>query len=619
MDILELINDSNFITIIKRYDFTNTEDLNKKIASWNKVLKTDNFIIPILGVQGAGKSSLLNALLMDDIVLPVDSDETTCIPTEIIYSKDNKREVDVQFLDGRIEKTSCDEVGLKKYVHQDYNPNNINGVKCIKVYRNSPLLRKGVTFVDLPGVGSLSESNVKTTMDYIKNATGAVFLLRTTPPITNSESLFIKIAWPLLAKVFFIQNQWNDETLEEVRDGRDHSMIVLNKIANESKLHKSDVDIDVINIYQSLTSKVTENNSGLEKSGLVDLENKIVEFVKSWKEEVLISVRNHTIVLLEDTENTLLQEITSVTEDKEVLKIEYKKKRVEFEKKLNYSEEEYFNIKEKLEEKKGTLLLKIKETVKVSKEYFRNEIRTNLDKGITDGPRLDEVYNNLKNEQINIIFETIEPLSEEFFLEVQEDIEEIPDFSLKNSLSNESPGIERNSNWTSLFETVGSAVGGIGGFLGGGAIAGTGAAAAAGAKVGAALGMAAGPPGAAVLAVLGAAGGMLGSLIFSKVGQKAKNLVINKRASEARKLIFPLIDEWSIEINRNIEAQFLQMMSELFFQIDSFYEREKREFNLSEQNLVENLNKSREQKEQQVLQLKNDLSEIKRFHKILKN
>ena len=89
--------------------------------------------------------------------------------------------------------------------------------------------------------------------------------------------------WPLLAKVFFVQNQWNDETLEEVEDGKDHSLIVLNKIANESNLHKSDVDIDIVNIYHSLTAKVTEDSSGLEKSGLVDLESKINQFIISWK------------------------------------------------------------------------------------------------------------------------------------------------------------------------------------------------------------------------------------------------------------------------------------------------------------------------------------------------
>lgn len=594
---IELINDNDFLRIVKRYNSTNKEDLEKKIASWNKVLKTDEFIIPILGIQGTGKSSLLNALLMDDIVLPVDSDETTCIPTEIVYSKENKQEVDVEFLDGRIEKTSCNEVGLKKYVHQEDNPNNLRGVKCIRVYRNSSLLKNGVTFVDLPGVGSLTENNVKTTMNYLQKSTGAIFLLRTTPPITHSESVFIKIAWPILSKVFFVQNQWNDETLEEVIDGRDHSMIVLKKIAGDSKLHNSDVEINIVNIYQSLTSKVTENRRGLEKSGLMNIENKINQFVNTWKDEVYISVKNNIIVLLKDTENTVIEEIKSLTGDKESLKKEYAKERVEFENIFSYSKEKYHNIKEQLIEKQNTLSLEIQTTITISKGNFRNEIRKKLDNGITDGPKLDKVYNDLKSEQVNIIFESLDKLFEDFISEMQKHLEEIPELSMKKSINiNESVGIDKNTKWESLLSKGGSATGGIGGMIGGVAIAGTASVTAASAKVGAAIGLAAGPAGVVAGVVIGAAVGFLSAFIFSKIGKKGEKAVTESRAKDAKKIIFPLIVNWSTEMNKNVQAQFSEMISELFVSIDGSYEKAEIEFNLNQKNLLENLSKNDAQK-----------------------
>lgn len=611
---IELINDNDFLRIVKRYNSTNKEDIEKKIVSWNKVLKTDEFIIPILGIQGTGKSSLLNALLMDDIVLPVDSDETTCIPTEIIYSKENKQEVDVEFFDGRIEKTSCNEVGLKKYVHQEDNPDNIKGVKCIKVYRNSSLLRNGVTFVDLPGVGSLTESNVKTTMDYLQKSTGAIFLLRTTPPITHSESVFIKIAWPILSKVFFVQNQWNDETLEEVIDGRDHSMIVLKKVANESKLHNSDVEINIVNIYQSLTSKVTENSSGLEKSGLMNIENKINQFVNTWKDEVCISVKNNIVVLLKDTENTLIEEIKSLTGDQELLRKEYAKKRIEFENRFSNSKEKYHNIKEQLIEKQNTLSLEIKRTIKISKENFRNEIRINLDKGTVDGSKLDKVYNDLKSEQVNIIFETLDPLLEEFIFEMQRCLEGIPDFSLEKKLNiEESIGRDKNPKWESLLSKVGSAAGGIGGTIGGYA-----AGVAIGAKYGVAVGSAGGPPGIAIGLIIGVVGGMIGAFISSKVGREGEKAVINSRANNAQKIIFPLIDKWSIEIDNDLNKQFYQMILELFVRVDSFYEEATSDFNSNEKQLFENLNKDDEQKRFYITKADDDLSKLNEFYNKLK-
>ena len=64
------------------------------------------------------------------------------------------------------------------------------------------------------------------------------------------------------------------------------------------------------------------------------------------------------------------------------------------------------SIKDIINQKQEILSLEIKRTVRVSKENFRNEIRINLDKGTADGSKLDKVYNDLKIEQVNIIFET---------------------------------------------------------------------------------------------------------------------------------------------------------------------------------------------------------------------
>ena len=615
MKITEFINNIDFLRIVKRYNSTNTEDLELKIASWDKVLNTDTFTIPILGVQGAGKSSLLNALLMDDIVLPVDSDETTCIPTEIIYSKDNNKTVDVLFLDEHIEKTPCSEEGLKKYVHQEDNPNNIKGVKCIKVYRNNKLLNNGVTFVDLPGVGSLSESNAKITMDYLENAMGAIFLLRTTPPITNSESVFIKLAWPLLSKVFFVQNQWNDETLEEVKDGKDHSLIVLKKIADQSKLHKFDVDIDVVNIYQSLTSKVSNNDKGVVKSGLPDLESKIINFIETWKTGVNESVKTNIIVLLEDTERTLLKVKESLTEDEEVLKKEYVESRVIFENELRASKEKYSEIKGLIRKSQQVLSAKIKSTVKISKEDFRNSIRTNLQKGNTDGAKLDKIYNDLKKEQVDIVFGTINPLIEDFIRDMQSDLGEITSFSMNNNLSKkETVGIEKNAKWESLLGKVGGSVGGVGGFAGGVAIAGTTTVTAASAKVGAAIGVGAGPAGVVAGIVIGAAIGAIGAFLFSKAGKEGENAVIKSRAEDAKKIIFPLIDNWSKELENNLQSQYSKLISELFNSIDGFYKKAETDFNVSDKKLKENLNKNKEQKRQEVRKVNEDLITLRSFY-----
>ena len=58
------------------------EELQTRFTKALKDLNENQCRIPVLGLQGSGKSSFLNAVLFGDILLPVDAQETTCIPTE---------------------------------------------------------------------------------------------------------------------------------------------------------------------------------------------------------------------------------------------------------------------------------------------------------------------------------------------------------------------------------------------------------------------------------------------------------------------------------------------------------------------------------------------------------
>ena len=167
-------------------------------------LDSSECVIPVLGTQGAGKSSFLNAVLFGDIVLPVDADETTCILTEIRYGADDKPKAVVVFSSGERHDVSCSEEGLGEYVHQTKNPGNKKGVAHIEIFLKNDVLKQGIVLVDLPGVGSITAANQKTTLEYLKGCPAAIFMLRTVPPITNSESVFIQGALPLMGRVFWV-------------------------------------------------------------------------------------------------------------------------------------------------------------------------------------------------------------------------------------------------------------------------------------------------------------------------------------------------------------------------------------------------------------------------------
>ena len=69
---------------------------------------------------------------------------------------------------------------------------------CVK----NELLRNGLVLVDLRASAVLRLPNQKTTLDYLKKSSAAIYLLRTVPPITRSEAVYIQGALPLLNKIF---------------------------------------------------------------------------------------------------------------------------------------------------------------------------------------------------------------------------------------------------------------------------------------------------------------------------------------------------------------------------------------------------------------------------------
>lgn len=207
--------------------------LSHKVININK----DEFLIPVLGVQGAGKSSFLNALLMDDLVLPVDVDETTCVPVEVRYSEEDCGKIDVYFSENAPPVSLSDPKEMEQYVHNNFNVGNEKNVSHIVIYKNNTILKNGVVFVDLPGVDSLTSRNGETTLKYIEKLSAAFFLLRTVPTITRSERIFLSTVWPKLTKAWFIQNQWNDESKKEVQQGMEYNVKKLNEIREIGRAH----------------------------------------------------------------------------------------------------------------------------------------------------------------------------------------------------------------------------------------------------------------------------------------------------------------------------------------------------------------------------------------------
>jgi len=153
---------------------------------------SSDMIVPILGTQGMGKSTMINAILGEDI-LPSEADETTCVPVEIRFGNDPYGIV--HFSCEKSEVIVMTKSDLSAFVDNNFNPGNEKQVRHIVLYRDHPLLKTGLVFVDLPGVGSLTKANEETTNLYIRDLCVAIFIISTSPPILKTEANFIASVW----------------------------------------------------------------------------------------------------------------------------------------------------------------------------------------------------------------------------------------------------------------------------------------------------------------------------------------------------------------------------------------------------------------------------------------
>ncbi|ALB44729.1 MULTISPECIES: dynamin family protein [Clostridium] len=535
MTYINLIEDERFYNLLEKYLNNDKQgiDYNRYFEHFIENLNKKEIMVPVLGIQGAGKSSFLNAILMEENVLPTDVDETTCVPVEVRYGE-NTDEAVVYYLNGRKEHIRIKE--LEKYVHNDYNEANNLKVSKIVLYNKSDVLKDDIVLVDLPGVGSLTPQNQKTTLEYVDKLTAGIFLIRTNPPITRSEKSFINALWPKLANTIFVQNKWNDESVEDANEAREHNSGVLSSISY-SHNEERDIKVDIVNVYEAVKGKFTGDEAAYNNSGIVNVIEEIKNISKEYNKDLMkvLSQRVNealenindrintykTLALNKDNQNTLEKE-ERIKEIKTMLS-ENKRKLRDF---RTYAEDEMNNI--------------IDNSSKVIKENIENlrvELRRIINKGIVDGNRLSLIYKETSDKAINDIMDEILNSIGEFIKNINSRFENIRikgfNGTYENiSFFNKKSSIKYEKSIPALLGVSTGVIGTVG-----------------------AVGMLGGPVGILV--------GMGISLAFSLIGDHMRKKIVESRANYTLKDLEPMIEDLEIYLKEEITGDLMAKQKEI--------------------------------------------------------
>ena len=256
-------------------------------------LAEDRFNLAVVGQFKRGKSSLMNAIIGRNLLptglLPLTSAITTLCygPQEKIVVKRTGWVIDDEI---RLQQ-------LAEYVTEQGNPGNQKGVIEARIEMPTPFLRRGLYFVDTPGIGSTRQTNTATTYNFLPQADAVIFVTSVESPLSEPEENFLRDIQGYVRRLFIVANkvdllspQEQDQVLSYIQSG-------LNNL-----VEGSNVQMYPLSARNALQAKQDDDRKALEASGLPAFERVLENFLAEEKANTfLLSILDDLASILADT------------------------------------------------------------------------------------------------------------------------------------------------------------------------------------------------------------------------------------------------------------------------------------------------------------------------------
>jgi GTP-binding protein EngB required for normal cell division len=253
------------------------EDLLRKLAE-------DRFTLAVLGQFKRGKSSLLNALVGREL-LPVGVLPLTSAITILRFGA--RERLLIERWSGSEGRTFTTEEPLDRltdYVAERGNPGNRQRVKAAFLESPTPFLRRGVEFVDTPGVGSAIAANTATTCDFLPSCDAALFVTSADAPLTATEVKFLAEIRQHVRKIFFVLNKTDLLEPAEQAEVVEYSARILREQSGAEE-----VRVFPISSRRGLQASLRGDPALLQQSGLPALQMALAGFLAGERTQTLLT------------------------------------------------------------------------------------------------------------------------------------------------------------------------------------------------------------------------------------------------------------------------------------------------------------------------------------------
>jgi GTP-binding protein EngB required for normal cell division len=262
------------------------DDLMAKLAE-------DRFTLAVLGQFKRGKSSLMNAIIGREL-LPVGVLPLTSAITILRYGPEERLLIRRE----NMQMPAPEEFPVRQlagFVTEKGNPGNRQRVKSATLEIPLAFLRRGLEFVDTPGVGSAIEANTATTMKFLPECDAALFVTSVDSPFNRAELDFLAGLRRHVHKIFFVVNKTDLLAPTERQEVLDFVRYTLAR-----EVGGADGHIFPVSSKLGLAAKQDDDWTDHLQSGLSELEGALAKFLSDEKAAVFLdAILRRALWLLE--------------------------------------------------------------------------------------------------------------------------------------------------------------------------------------------------------------------------------------------------------------------------------------------------------------------------------
>lgn len=166
------------------------QDILERLRDERERLADGRLTVVVCGEFKTGKSSMVNGLLGEMSLFPVNPAIATSVVTTITKAPIDR--ITVHFGEpGSEQSKEIRPEEIPDYVTEQGNPNNLKQVWLLAIESTNSNLVSGLTIVDTPGIGSVNLEHTNATYTFLRHADVAVFVNSAQQPLTTNDLAFI--------------------------------------------------------------------------------------------------------------------------------------------------------------------------------------------------------------------------------------------------------------------------------------------------------------------------------------------------------------------------------------------------------------------------------------------